>query len=245
MIRIIILAYNEAANIEDCLIQATKVLGNQPHRFYVVNDGSVDETLSILNRRVKDFPLTLINHQVNQGVAAALRSGIIQVVKQGRANDVVVVMEGDGTSDVKLLRPMIAQVNQGQDIVIASRYQPGGAYCNFSLKRRFFSRSANFIFNWIFPCPQVRDYTIFYRAYRLGLLKKACQVYQNRLINSEHFVANTELLVKLMRLTQKIKELPFTYDYGYKKSPSSLNIPRNLWQYLKFIVLRPGLRVDF
>jgi len=60
-------------------------------------------------------------------------------------------------------------------------------------------------------------------------------IYGDDLITSKFFVANTELLLKIMRETQKIEEVGLVYDYGKKRGKSGLNISKNITQYLIFI----------
>ncbi|MDO8657569.1 MAG: glycosyltransferase [Candidatus Levybacteria bacterium] len=235
MIRIIIPVYNEEKNIENCIIKVAQVIKGQKYQFCIINDGSKDSSGSIINRLSQKFPIKLINHETNRGIAQVFRSGIIDMIKEGKTGDIIVIMEGDGTSNPQLLIPMIRSVINGGDIVIASRYKSGGGYLNFPIKRLFYSRLANMVFRIIFPSEKVKDYTIFYRAYSFKILKKVLQTYKDNLITSKYFVANTELLIKLMKLTKDIEEIPLMYDYGQKKGKSGLNIRKNLFQYLIFI----------
>jgi len=83
-----------------------------------------------------------------------------------------------------------------------------------------------------FPIPGVSDYTIFYRAYRIGIIRKAVRAYgMFGLIQSRGFVANAEFLVKLSLFTTRISEIPFTYDYGQKKGSSKIGVIRTIAEY--------------
>lgn len=235
MIRIIIPAYNEEEDIGRCVHGVDRALKERGYCLYIVNDGSKDKTLEIIRNLSKGFPIKIINHKKNLGVAGAFSSGLKRILKDGKSKDVVVIMEGDGTSDTRLLPKIVKEIEKGTDIVIASRYIKGGKYKNFPLKRLIFSRLANFIFSLLFPHPGVGDYTIFYRGYSYDILQKAYKKYEQGLITTKYFTANAEMLVKMLPLSSEIKEIPFTYDYGKKKGDSGMNISKNLWQYFKLI----------
>ncbi|MEK7525853.1 MAG: glycosyltransferase family 2 protein [Patescibacteria group bacterium] len=243
MIRILIPVYNEEKNIQDCVLNTRKFLKRKPHRFYLVNDGSKDHSLEILNKLAKKNPVQVLDHKVNKGVAAALKTGLTQIVKDGQDSDVVVVMEGDGTSNPKLLPKMISEIQNGKDVVIASRYVKGGRYHKFPTKRLFLSKSANNLLKFLFPYPGLQDYTHFYRAYSLWVIKKAMKVHGKNLITTKYFTANTEFLMKILTSSVIISELPFVYDYSRKKGKSGLRIGKNLKQYFKLIFEQKIMRV--
>lgn len=237
MLRIVIPAYNEEENIQRCIEAIARNLNGRDYVINVVDDGSRDNTPKILKRLSSRFPLKVITHQTNLGVSAVLKSGIGQVVKDGEDTDVLVIVEGDGTSDSSLLTLMVGKVEEGYDLVIASRYKKGGGYRRFPIKRLFFSLSANFIFRVLFPYRGVSDYTIFYRAYRLKILRKVLDKYKDDFLTSQHFVGNAEILLKVMPYVGRVYEVPYLYDYGLKKGKSSLVVRKNLWEYLKFITI--------
>ncbi|KKQ94693.1 MAG: hypothetical protein A3E68_02010 [Candidatus Levybacteria bacterium RIFCSPHIGHO2_12_FULL_39_39] len=235
MIRVVIPVYNEEKNIENCLIGIAQNLNHNDCSFYLVNDGSSDNSLKIIEGLAENLPIKIINHKINKGVSEVFRSAIAETVKDGKPRDVIVIVEGDGTSDPKLLNLMIKKIEGGQDLVIASRFQKKGSYKNFPPKRLFYSKLANAVFRVLFPSSVVKDYTIFYRAYSYNILRKMVNIYGDDLITSKFFVANTELLLKIMRETQKIEEVGLVYDYGKKRGKSGLNISKNITQYLIFI----------
>jgi dolichol-phosphate mannosyltransferase len=235
VIRIILPVYNEAKNIRKCI---KEIASNTPgsYKIYAINDGSKDNSLEILHKLRYTYPVTVINHKVNKGIAEAFKSGISSVLKEGKIRDIVIIMESDCTSDPTLLKKLINKIKTGYDIAIASRYIDGGGYMRFPLRRLILSRSANTIFRALYQSKGVADYTIFYRAYSYKVLKKASEKFDKRLITTKYFAANAELLVKLLTITDKATEIPFVYDYGKKKGKSGLNVKKNLNQYLRFIV---------
>jgi hypothetical protein len=152
-------------------------------------------------------------------------------------DDILIIMESDRTSDINVVEEMVKKISQEkQDIVIASRYQRGGSYKRFPILRRFFSFGASFLMRHYFPIRDVYDYTIFFRAYRTGVIRRAVQYFGIfGLIQSKGFVANTELLIKLSLFTKKIVEIPFVYDYAQKKGASKIHVIRTINEYFVLI----------
>jgi len=242
MIRVLIPVYNEEKNIETCIKDIDKSLMQFPHRFYLINDGSKDGSLAIINKIIGKFPIKLINHKTNNGVAEALKAGLSHIDRDSQPNDILAIMEGDGTSTPTLLPRMIKKVSLESDIVIASRYVPGGMYVSFPFHRLILSRCANLILRFLYPYLKVSDYTIFYRVYRMKIVKDVLQKYQENLIKTRYFTANSEFLIKCISLRPIISEIPYVYDYGKKRGHSGLKIIKNVWQYLKLIYEHSILR---
>jgi len=243
MIRLIIPAYNEGKNLPTVVPDIARALGNEQYELVVVNDGSADNTLAVANELAQRYPVTVLDHGVNRGVAEAFRTGLTHVIKKADPSDVVIIMEGDGTSSVELLPRLIERIKEGADIVIASRYQRGGRYLHFPLKRLILSRGANIVFRLLFPIRGVRDYSIFYRAYRAGSLQQALARHGAEFIVVKTFFANIEILFKTRPYTKRIEEIPLVYDYGKKKGKSGMKIGKNLRSYMSFIA-RNVLRRD-
>jgi len=225
MIYVVLPIYNEAKNVRVLIGQLRHILPPSPYRIIAVDDGSTDRTLETL-KELTGKDLQVENYRLNMNVGAAFATGIDAVLSQAKSNDVMVIMESDGTSDIRVLPALIAKITEDSyDVAIASRYIPGGGYAHFPFQRRIISSLANTVLRFLFPMPGVRDYTIFYRAYRVGVLRHM-QEYFGRfgIIRTQGFVANAELLAKLSFFTKRMTEVPFFYDYGKKRGESKMNI---------------------
>ena len=236
-IRVVLLAYNEADSIASVLISIMAHLTNYQTNFrlYVVNDGSTDNTLSIVEELSDEMPLTLLNHVTNMGVAQAFDTGLREATKDSNGEDVIITMEADGTSVPDLISVMSGKIRDGYDIVCASRYCEEGDLPNFPWQRRFFSVNANRLLRLLFPINGVSDYTLFFRAYSAALLKKSFQHYGSEFIASTGFVSNAEILIKLRNFSPKATECPMIYDYSAKKPPSKMRVWTNTVEYLRTI----------
>lgn len=203
----------------------------------VVDDGSTDGTREIALAGVPDLPLTLIEHLHNEGLGRALASGLKAALSTLRDEDLLAVMDADQTHPPELLRDMLACIEHGSggpasiDVVIASRYAPGGAEHGLSARRRFLSRLASAVLRWLAHVPGVRDYTCGYRLYRVSALRRADARFAEGLITESGFVCMAELLVKLARSGAHFEELGLDLHYELKDGLSKMNVPATIRRY--------------
>lgn len=236
MIFFIFPVYNEKDDLPALIAGIRALMAGRSYRMVAVNDGSTDGSLEILNR-LGGKDLIVIGSTINMNIGAVFSNGIAEVLRLANDNDVMMIMESDQTSEIDLVLPMSEMIIKNEaDVVVASRYIPGGRYQNFPFPRLVFSHGANFLMRRYFPVAGVFDYTIFFRAYRVGLLREAARYFGPfGLIQSKGFVANAELLIKLSLFTSKITEIPFVYNYGKKKGPSKIHVLRTINEYFVLI----------
>lgn len=238
MILIIMPAYNEEENLSSLIpkIDRTLKTAGLEYKVLVVNDGSKDRTEHVSRDLAKDYPVEVLNHSVNRGVGAAYDTGLRSASLRARPDDVIVLMEADSTNDPTPIPIMARKIfNNECDVVIGSRYQRKGGYYHFPLKRLILSKGANFLFKILFPIKNVRDYTIFFRAYSAAILQRAIGYYKDKFVNEKSFVCNAAILVRLKRFNARVEEIPMEYRYDLKKGISKMNVKNNLKEYMRFI----------
>lgn len=238
MMYIIMPAYNEEENLSGLIpkIDTTLKAAGLQYKVLVVNDGSKDRTEHVSLDLANRFPVEVLNHHVNKGVGAAYDTGLRNASLRAGPNDVVVLMEADSTNDPKPIPLMARMILSNKcDVVIGSRYQKKGGYYKFPLKRLILSKGANFIFRLLFPIKNVRDYTIFFRAYSGSILRRAIEYYKDGFVNEKSFVCNAAILVRLKRFNVRVEEIPMEYRYDLKKGASKMHIKNNLKEYMRFI----------
>ena len=236
MIFFIFPVYNENDNLPSLIAGIRALMAGRSYRMIAVNDGSTDGSLEVLTR-LGGEDLIVIGSTINMNIGAVFSNGIAEVLRLADDRDVMMIMESDQTSEIDLIFPMSEMIlKDAADVVVASRYIPGGRYLNFPLPRLIFSHGANFLMRQYFPIARVFDYTIFFRAYRVGLVRQAARYFGPfGLIQSKGFVANAELLIKLSLFTSKITEIPFVYNYGKKKGASKIHVLRTINEYFVLI----------
>jgi dolichol-phosphate mannosyltransferase len=234
---IIVLAYNEERNI-GTLLENISALGDElgVYRVIVVDDGSRDGTVGIVNSYGKRMPVSVVSHAVNQGVGAAFRTGFSAALAQAHSDDVIVTMEADNTGDLKILSEMVRRARSGDDVVLASCYAKGGQVEGTNFFRKFLSSCANLLLVVMFPIPGVRTYSSFYRAYNSDTLQRAIDAYAGKLIEQAGFVCMAEVLVKMHRLGVRISEVPMILRLGQRQGKSTMRIGRTIRAYIAFIL---------
>ena len=238
MITIILPVYNEAKALPLLLEEIKRVLDSSFHDYLVlvVDDGSTDKTKQIALSFNKSIPLRVISHRTNKGLGVTICTGLKEVVRTCSSEDIIITMDGDNTHSPSYVIEMVNKIKKGYDVVIASRYQPGGKEIGLSFKRKFLSKTVNLLLGTIFPIKGVKDYTCGYRAYKGMKLKEGFSFHKGNLVEEKGFSCMTEILLKLSKLPSlKATEVPMVLRYDLKDGPSKINVYRTIMRYVCMI----------
>lgn len=233
---IIIPAYNEEGNIVRLLSSIKELKLDIPKKVIVVDDGSKDNTLALAKKFKRKLNLQIIVHKSNKGIPQTFYDGLRAAAASASSKDIIFIIEGDNTSDLNLFQQIIDKVRSGADVVVASRHIKGGSYKNFPFHRKYGSIFINFVLKAFFYTKGITDYTIFYRAYSVDVVKKALKKYGDGFITTKSFAANLEILLRLKGIAKKYDEVPMVYDYGLKRGKSKMKIGKALLEYRELIV---------
>ena len=123
---IILPVYNEGQSIYHLLEAYSRLLPSLglPHQILVIDDHSQDDSPAWIARAASEFSglnLHTLRHPVNQGLHGVLNTGLGLLEGLG-PDDLLLTMDGDNTHNPFLLKEMLPKIEQGADIVIASRY---------------------------------------------------------------------------------------------------------------------------
>jgi dolichol-phosphate mannosyltransferase len=241
---VVLPAYNEEAALPRLLSKLSPLFTEGPltGRILVVDDGSHDHTAEIA--RNWGDPVELVSHPRNMGLGAAIRTGLTHAAVLAAPEDAIVTMDADDTHIPGLIPRMIQALEEGYDLVIASRYQPGSRTLGVSTARQILSWAAGVLFQITLPMEGVRDYTSGFRAYRAGLLQQAIERWGDRLIDRNDFSSMPRLLLRMRRLDAIAVEVPMILRYDLKRGVSKMRVGGNVAANLKLIVqeLREGGR---
>ena len=223
---------NEAENLPPLLDRVRGAWsGRFPFRVLVVDDGSRDETASVAAAAAGHIPIDVVRHERNRGLAAAIRTGIHEVCRRAGDDDFVVTMDADNSHPPELVSAMLGRLDEGYDLVIASRFVHGGKEEGVPWRRRLLSRAASVVFRCVCPIPGVRDYTTGFRAYRARLLKDLWDIHGDHLIEAAAFSVMTEILLKARAARPRIAEVPLVLRYDLKEGPSKMRLGRTIRDY--------------
>ncbi len=238
MIFILLPAYNEALNIAAVTQDISAVLSKSGEKFriVVINDGSTDTTRSVVEDLEKKLPLQCLHFENNRGVDAVFREGIAFVCGQAADTDSLISLDCDRTHPAGAMPLLMEALRQGNDIAIASRYHPDSTTTQLPWKRELLSNVINSALKFLFPLDNARDYTTFYRAYRVGVLKKARNLLNNDFISSKGFPCVAEILIKLRYLSPRVAEVPLHLRFDQRTGKSKMKIFRTIYSYAGLII---------
>jgi dolichol-phosphate mannosyltransferase len=229
---VVIPMYNEEVGAELCVRAVAHVLEAMGNRsaLIAINDGSRDGTLDILRALAHGVPkLSIVDHGRNQGYGAALKTGAREAARLGY--DYVLFMDSDLTNDPAYLPAFVALMQQGFDVIKASRYIPGGGADGIPAWRVAFSVLGNRVARLLFRLP-LRDCTNGYRALRTAILTRME-------LQERGFPIIMEELYHARWLAKRFAEVPIrltSRKAGQRVSSFSYNY-RTLYSYLKYPVL--------
>jgi len=226
MIFVLLPAYNEEASLPRLIPKLRDVLDRQgePYRIIVCDDGSRDATRDTLEAMRADYPLEVISHKINRGLGETSRDLFERAAELANAGDVIVRLDCDDTHEPEFVPSLIKKLRDGSDVVIASRFAPGGGQMGVSGYRAFISRCANLFMKVFFPIKGLKEYSCGFRAYRAEIIKQAIDCYGNNFIQLKGlgFTCTLEKLVKLKLIGARFAEAPFMLRYDQKVSDSKM-----------------------
>ncbi len=237
-VRVVLPAYNEELALEPLIRRIVQSLSETPWEFdiLVVDDGSSDGTLEVARELQLDYPLTVISHEQNRGLGAAITTCLNEGILGLADDDVVVSMDADNTHPPQLITRMVPMIREGRDIVIASRYQAGGQVVGLARHREWLSFGARLLMGVLFPIRGCRDYTCGYRAYRVGLLRKAIEHTGGCLVQEAGFACMADLLLSLSRFGAVVGEVPLLLRYDYKRGASKMRLLETVQRSFRMLV---------
>ncbi|MDP4092065.1 MAG: glycosyltransferase family 2 protein [Bacillota bacterium] len=232
-------AYNEEAALPK-LFEKLKVLRKKMGSrmdVLVVNDGSTDRTGEILKANSGKYEYVhYINNSKNMGLGEAVKILINTAIDKYSDNDILVTLDADNTHDPFIISDMCLKLyRESLDLVVASRFTPGSMENGVPLIRKLFSRGALIFFKTFFPIANITDYSSGFRAYNIGYLRKAAEIYRNRLITTNGFDCMAELLAKFCKIGIRAGEFPLILQYDLKEGKSKMNIPKTIKGYFMLL----------
>ncbi len=134
---IIIPTYNEKDNIMPLVERIHRTINGHDYEIIFVDDNSQDGTIETAEALVKSYPVKLFVRREEKGLATAVIYGI----KQASGN-IIGVMDADLQHPPEVLPDLLKAMEDGADMVFASRYIKGGGCPGWDLSRKIISRVA-------------------------------------------------------------------------------------------------------
>lgn len=209
-VSIVIPTYNEEKNISIIIPQIFAILkqANITSEVIVVDDNSQDQTAQEVKQLMKSYPVRLIERS-ERGLASAVIAGF-----NAANGQIYIVMDADGSHPVDKLPDMINPILKGEaDVTVGTRYIEGATTENWSLFRRYLSKSSGFLAKQV---VDISDPTTGFMGIRADL-------YKQYTYKPSGWKVVLEILAKIP--IKKIKEVPIVFrDRVYGKSKLSFPV---------------------
>ncbi len=235
MIHAVVPVLNEEPNIAGLVDRLKEALQPfTPYRVLFVDDGSTDLTVEAL--KGKGPEIETVSHPSNLGPGAAFRTGFTEVLKTLSPADLVVTLEGDGTSDLAILPRMMSRIrHEDDDIVLASCYLFGGGIKGTSLHRVGLSHLANGLVKQTLGLSGLATLSSFFRIYQGRALLRLRESFGEALFESNGFESQIEILHLAARLKLQISEVPMVLDGSRRLGKSKMKIFNTSLAYLRLV----------
>lgn len=238
MIYLILPSYNEKENLVKIFKKIDNLKISKNFVVILVDDCSTDNTIKLRLNKNK-FKVIYKRHPKNLGLSAALESGFNIVKDKVKKNDFIITMDSDNTHPIKIIPNMVNVLKKNNsDIIIASRFLPTSKVNGLSYFRQSLSYAAKYVYSFIFPYKNLKEYTGNFRVYRSHLIKNLMK--NKKFFQNEDFNIVVKILLYLTKNIKnlKISEYPLVLNYHHKMGSSKMRITRNIFFTLKLIVLK-------
>lgn len=198
LITIIVPTYNERDNVALLIERVHTALSRFNYQLLFIDDDSKDGTADLARSFSKEFPVDVVVRKDKRGLASAVVDGLSYA-----KGEIIGVIDADLQHPPEVLPELIGKINDGADVVIASRYVKGGGCEGWGLTRRIISKIAVSIAHLLLPSVrQVKDPMTGFFMFRR-------EVVDNAHLNPTGFKILLEILVE--GKYQTIAEVPFMF----------------------------------
>jgi dolichol-phosphate mannosyltransferase len=199
---VIVPTYNERANLP---VLAAALMARPAVQLLVVDDDSPDGTGAVADDLARQHPgrIDVMHRRGQPGLGRSYIDGMKTALTQ--PVDVICQMDADLSHDPEQLSALVTATSRA-DLVIGSRYVPGGAIVNWPKRRQLLSRFANIYIRTVTRLD-VRDCTSGYRCWR----REALAGMPLERFRSEGYSYLVEMLFVAARAGCRITEVPITF----------------------------------
>lgn len=170
----------------------------------VVDDNSPDGTGKLADEMAAtDGRIRVIHRTAKAGLGAAYKHGFRVALEAGY--DVIGEMDADGSHQPEQLHLLLTALHDA-DLVIGSRWVPGGSVVNWPFRRELLSRGGNLYVRLLLGVP-VRDATAGFRLFR----RSALEAIDLESVQSTGYVFQTDLVVRCLRQGLRVHEVPIEF----------------------------------
>ena len=217
--------YNELENLEAMVTALEKVL-REGDRVLVVDDASPDGTGELADRLAAKHPSVGVLHRsAKEGLGPAYIAGFRRALADGA--ELVLEMDCDFSHDPADVPRLIAAAEGGADLVLGSRYVPGGAIPNWGAVRRFVSLGGN-LYAQLMLQSRLRDLTGGFKCFRARVL----ETIELDAIGTKGYAFQIETTYRVLRAGFHVVEVPISFsdrELGHSKMSKAI-VAEAIWK---------------
>jgi dolichol-phosphate mannosyltransferase len=205
--------YNERDNLVPLLAEIKQFAPQAD--VLVIDDNSPDGTGQVADQLAAEYPWVRVLHRRGKlGLGSALLDAVRYTLQ--RDYDLLLIMDADFSHHPRYLPAILAGMDRppegadrsrAADVMIGSRYVPGGGTVNWPLSRRLISAAVNLLVRFLMRLP-ARDCSGAFRCYRVSLLRTT----RLDLIISRGYSFQQEMLFRCHRAGARIGETPIIFE---------------------------------
>ena len=201
---IVVPTYNEVGNVETI---AQRFLDGLPGvELLFVDDNSPDGTGQLLDQIAASEPRIHVMHRAGKlGLGTAYVQGFTWGMERGF--DFLFEMDADGSHDPKYLPTMLALAEDGADVVVGSRYVPGGGTVNWGIGRKIISRGGGLYARTVLGVD-TRDLTAGFMCWR----RTALEAINLSSITSNGYSFQIEMKYRALNHGLRLVETPIVFE---------------------------------
>ncbi len=207
MIYVCIPSYNEAPTIGLLLWKIRQVFAGfqREYQLLVLDDGSTDATVEVLERYTRVLPLSVMRHEERRGYARSIEQLLRQAVERTDRpkRDCAILMHADFAHGPNFIPDLVRRIESGADIVVAQAKLQGEP----SRLRRWARRLAPVLLRGAVIVPGVSDLVSGFAIFRLVTLRNAFRSTPAPLLSTEGWAANAELYARTSRHARRVETI--------------------------------------
>ncbi len=208
---VVIPTYNEAESIAQTIATLLETVPDAS--VLVVDDASPDGTGAIVAAlAAADDRVAILHRAGREGLGHAYIAGFRHVLGETGAGgygladtDAIVEMDADGSHPASALPAILAALDS-HDLVLGSRWTPGGAVADWPRRREWLSRAANTYARVALRIP-IRDSTAGYRAFRVATLRRI----DLGSVDSRGYCFQIDMALRVIDAGLSVGEVPITF----------------------------------
>ena len=213
--------YNEEGTIESIIAQIKAEEKKQNiYKFsiLVVDDNSIDQTQAIVKKVIDSTENIYLITGQKKGLGDAYKRGFLFALDNLEAV-VIFQMDSDGQHEASIIPEFLKEIKAGKDVVIGSRFIPGGSTPDFSLFRLLISIVGNLLVRYAGGVVNIKDCTSGYRAIKSSFLRDLDFSY----LSTRGYSFQSSLICDLAWRGAVISEIPIIFK-SRKAGDSKLSL---------------------